>query len=547
MLSINRVGGQQVYAIATDYTPPEDAAPEAAEATSAFHGAVVSLAEGLVELRSAMLDARDTRLSGNTTRVSSSEALLVRQDTTTEVLEPGSATRLTSGSPVVSADRGFEDSRPAWAGGSTASPRLMGRYQGASARTLTFSVEPREDNPERKSLVITDEGGAVLERHNLSFGNQTLRLADGLSLQLGAGALELGDSFAVDLRPPTGEVDLDATFSGRPGEKLELASGRKIKKGTFEINGVSVAVGKKDSLRSVLERINAAGAGVVASFDAETGALQLERDEVGPGAIALGRDTSGFFQAMNLDDAQLTEGEDEVSGEGLSSALAERYTLSASSFTVNKTAIAVAEGDTLQAVVDRINSADSGAVAELSDDGRLSLRSEDPGRRLRLSERGEGFLDTVGIREGTYQAVEGTLPGRKQRTNITDSFKELSEASGDLYAAAGGDASLQALRDQLSAAIGESLEGLAPEISESISAIFSEIGDEDTPGLSRRELKALQSALKQSPDAILEAMLGSDEDGMGGIVGDALYALMDISEAMTGGGEQSGMVLQVTA
>ncbi|MFN2448643.1 MAG: flagellar filament capping protein FliD [Candidatus Baltobacteraceae bacterium] len=76
-----------------------------------------------------------------------------------------------------------------------------------------------------------------------------------------------------------------------------------VTSGTFTINGVQIAVNNAtDNLASLIKRINASSAGVVASYDASTGAISLASSTTGPKSIVLGSasDTSNFLSATGL-------------------------------------------------------------------------------------------------------------------------------------------------------------------------------------------------------------------------------------------------------
>jgi flagellar hook-associated protein 2 len=73
--------------------------------------------------------------------------------------------------------------------------------------------------------------------------------------------------------------------------------------GSFTINGVSISVdATKDNLASVLKRINASTAGVLATYDSATGRISLTNKSTGATGIVLGAsgDTSNFLSATGL-------------------------------------------------------------------------------------------------------------------------------------------------------------------------------------------------------------------------------------------------------
>lgn len=76
-----------------------------------------------------------------------------------------------------------------------------------------------------------------------------------------------------------------------------------VTSGKFTINGVSISVDATgDNLASVIKRINASAAGVVASFNSATGQIALVSKTTGAQSIVLGSssDTSNFLSATGL-------------------------------------------------------------------------------------------------------------------------------------------------------------------------------------------------------------------------------------------------------
>lgn len=79
-----------------------------------------------------------------------------------------------------------------------------------------------------------------------------------------------------------------------------------VTSGTFTINGVQIKVDATgDNVASILSRINASTAGVVATFDAGKNQIQLTAKATGPQSIVVGAasDTSNFLSAAGLTSA----------------------------------------------------------------------------------------------------------------------------------------------------------------------------------------------------------------------------------------------------
>lgn len=75
--------------------------------------------------------------------------------------------------------------------------------------------------------------------------------------------------------------------------------------GTFSINGVQFTVTPStDSVSSVLSRINASTAGVIATYNNATGQIQITNQQTGPRSVVFGSptDSSNFLSAVGLPD-----------------------------------------------------------------------------------------------------------------------------------------------------------------------------------------------------------------------------------------------------
>jgi flagellar hook-associated protein 2 len=72
--------------------------------------------------------------------------------------------------------------------------------------------------------------------------------------------------------------------------------------GFFTLNGTKITVSTGDNTNDIINRINSAGAGVVANFDTTTGQITLTATSTGPQSVVLGAagDTSNFLAAAGL-------------------------------------------------------------------------------------------------------------------------------------------------------------------------------------------------------------------------------------------------------
>jgi hypothetical protein len=149
-----------------------------------------------------------------------------------------------------------------------------------------------------------------------------------------------------------------------------------VQSGSFRVNGVTIAVDRAtDSLQSVLARINAAGAGVTASYDVATDRVVFTPDVAGA-RLVLDGDTSGFLAAVKVPAGARgtsVEAQNPFDGTGMSDPLFDAgLSVQAGSFTVNDVLIEVAAQDSVSSVLAKINASGAGVTATLSGD-RITL------------------------------------------------------------------------------------------------------------------------------------------------------------------------------
>lgn len=108
-----------------------------------------------------------------------------------------------------------------------------------------------------------------------------------------------GPTFNVTGTSGVGGLSQTASLDNANGAGLVTP----VTAGTFTINGVTLTVDPtQDNLASVLTRINASTAGVVASYDASTNEITLTNKGTGPQSIVIGKagDSSNFLAAVGL-------------------------------------------------------------------------------------------------------------------------------------------------------------------------------------------------------------------------------------------------------
>ena len=271
------------------------------------------------------------------------------------------------------------------------------------------------------TISVRDASNTVLKTFTYT-GTGTTSIADGLSVSFGAGLLKLNETFTTNVYiAAPAAVNVNTAFNASPG----FEAGRSVSAGSFSINGTSISVSATDSITSMLSKINSSAAGVTATFDSANEQVVLTSNTAGSGGqVTLGADTSGFLNAVKLDDGTAVTGSDSITvtdgtgatvttftheagqthavADGLSvgfgagaivagehaevtayaetdavfdadaafddtnrltaAGFAAGHSVGAGSFTINGVAISVAADDTLNTVLARVNAAGAGAT-----------------------------------------------------------------------------------------------------------------------------------------------------------------------------------------
>jgi hypothetical protein len=194
-------------------------------------------------------------------------------------------------------------------------------------------------------------------------------------------------------------VRSDNPFDGSGSSDPLFEPGHAVTAGTLHLNGVAIAVAANDSLDSVVEKINASAAGVVATFDSATERVGLQSLRRAAEPIVLGADTSGFFAATKLDAAT-----ESVLGRSPEAALDGPFrdstafaSLQAGTITVNGHSVGIDPSTmSLRQVVSAV--ASLGGVHAVADEAtsQVRLRTDKVGRAL-VVEDTSGLLAALGF------------------------------------------------------------------------------------------------------------------------------------------------------
>lgn len=537
---------------ASEATRTSGSEPLRLSAMQDFHRRAGGLAESLAGMRDTLLGLRDQMKTSKAASVASGVAVVDRiENTTTEVVQEATRTLLSSGGAIEAGMGGFSPQRPQWEGDSTSILKLRGRYSGDESDTLTFTVTAEATQRSRGELEVTNSAGEVVDTLNFNRRDNNLSLKNGLRLVIErAGRSQLGDSFQVEVDPGGGEVDPDAPFMGLPHERL--LTNPKIRGGSFEVNGVEIQVRGRDTINTMITKINASGAGVHARYNSEDQTIELRSREAGAREITLGNDTSNFLAAMKLDEPEVVMGLDEVTRDVTTVETVDAVDLTPGNFFVNNVEIRVKATDSVQDVVDRINGSETGALARITRDGELKIYSRQKGATLTLAEGSSNFLDAVEIDAGVYRGKDSSGLSMGQVGEVVEGFEEMAETSGAFYSEVDGEehasSELTKFRNQLDKVLTRAMEEADSDVQAAVKDIFVEDLGADFFTLDTGEEEGMTSALRRGSSGVMDFLLGEDdEDGMSGVLGELLYKLADQGEALGNLHGHKGIVINIKA
>lgn len=349
-------------------------------------------------------------------------------------------------------------------GSSTALAEISGVYDGSNGTdTLRFQVSRGGVHGEsRIDVKVLDSAGDRLETIRIQPWHDPDRnysVGNGLVFQLGPGELIKNDEFHLDVSTTLpSAVDPDKPFDGTRNDRPNFDPGLTVTAGSFEINGVEIAVNGDDTINTVLARIDASEAGVSASFDSASETVRLTQHETGSAYdIVIENDTSGFVAAAKLTGSAVAGLDTEAfTPMALTSALSG---VSAGTLRINGGSVAFDPAtDSLADVVARIDAADVGVSARLiNDNQRLLLRHTHEGAPLDIDDGGTQFFDATLVVEKTYRARARTGFSRAHTYAIADRVEDTTALLNEVFNPAanpGNDArTLDALRDGIVAAL----------------------------------------------------------------------------------------------
>ena len=235
-------------------------------------------------------------------------------------------------------------------------------------------------------------------------------------------------------------ANVDGAFNLAGADGPLFDAGYAVHAGSFTVNGVAIQVAADDTINSVLAKITASSAGVIASYDGATDRVSLTASESGA-PVTLGADTSGFLAAVKLDGTAATS-VSTVSYSWFNTALgemAEYAGVTTGTLSVNGHDIGIDPmSTTIGGLVAALNGVD-GVTASIDQTTGAVRIWADGGQALALSDT-SGTLEALGIGTGTIHGKAGsveevTTTGQTTTSNASEVAAKVVTAVDELNAA----------------------------------------------------------------------------------------------------------------
>lgn len=350
------------------------------------------------------------------------------------------AAMLSSTEEINATPTSFSPFSPLWSDGSTATLGIGGEYSGAQGSgTLSFEVRRAGvHGSDNLRIRVDDQQGTPLQTINISNNDpldQQYDIGNGLFLTLGAGALINRDTATIQVFDAVGSVvNPDNPLGGLLNANPNLQFGTTpVVDGSFSVNGESISVTTTDSINDIISRINQSAAGVTATFDAGTEAIDFVQNTSGSApTIDLQGDTSNLLDALKLGAAIVTPGIDPDDEKPLDNVVA-LASVQPGDIIINGNLITVDPStDSLDDVLDRINNSGANATAIFDPvSQRVTIEAANTATELTIDSNGTGFFAALNIVEGRVDPeAESNGVTRSRSYAIADAataaFAELS-------------------------------------------------------------------------------------------------------------------------
>lgn len=353
------------------------------------------------------------------------------------------------------------------------------------------------------SSIVTATGGVNSAETTYTFSDITLAAA---ASKTSTSALGFSSGTAASIISAT-EIITGAS-SVNPNQalstlNLNLDPGKAVVSGSFYVNGKKITVESTDTIYTILSKINSSGANIEATFADDTITIQQKTAGVSY-SVRLSDDTTGFFDAMKLDDAS-----DYPSAYGVNPdwqrTLADSAiggTVTDGYFNINNITFSVdVDSESLSNIINKINSSEAGVLAFYdSAADKVTLTSTVDGQDITLKNDTAGLfatgaLNITDLAEETFTGtsstftINGTVMTRSSNTfelNGTTFTLRGSLASGET-----ATITVEKDTDKTETALREFVD----KYNDTISEINAKVAA-DQPLENNRKLKAIHRALR---------------------------------------------------
>ena len=390
---------------------------------------------------------------------------------------------------------------------------------------VSISVDAGQDTVQTLIGKINSSGAGVTASYNsttdkLEFtpdvAGATLVIEGDTSGFLAAGNIATGAEGT--------HVNANAAFNGTGQNSALLDDGVTVVAGSFTVNGVTITVAANDTVNTVLGKITASAAGVIAIYDSSTQTVNLTTKQGNSAPFVVGGDTSGFLAAVKFDGSEdSTSGNQSISAfDSVLSAMTEYSGVGAGTITVNGTAISIDPANTtMNGLVSALNAVGNLTATLHKATGRITVSSVSSDSPINIT-GDAGLLSALGMAAGTYNGTSGSSAVTKIQTGT----ETVSNASAVAESVSGAAAQLNDVLSQLI-----QLRGAVPDPTDLASIVQREInsaaartmngslsqrGEVQEDNSVRSELEsAVQRAFDALADAGLEGLgLGTDGENL---------------------------------
>jgi len=528
-------------------------------------GALTAGRVGARDFMTRLVDAGETLKSLNIkfSNVTSGSARSLKARTVgnsrVELNTSGTKSTLSSSTEISTATTGVSDRTLNWKNTvkSTSTATIHGTYTGTSDQTYEIkSGRTRGWTVGKKKYAFKFYIDGV-RQSNISVPGSyapgdTISIGDGLEVSFGAGAITKRDTLTFDgLAGLDVTADPDEAFDGSTGGYHNLDS--TVTSGTFEVNGETITVAATDTINTVIDSINASGAGVTAEYNDSDDSVTLTHNSGGANTISVGSDTSGFLAAVKLDTATIDLGKEDERTDAIDQ-VSLLGGIASGSFDINGVSISIdVTTDSLNDIISRVNSSSADAVMSYSKTtDRLSIRSSNTDAELTVENDTTGLFTTFGIDEGTSAPKQAKGLRSAVIDEIIAAVSEMVELVNLMSRTVQNEAvmgdSVNDARDTLRTYMGNAFEGKSGDTIDSGLGLKFNVGDDDTGAfieLGTTGEKVLERALKRKPREVLEMLFGSKERS--GLVDTMLSGLDKAQDGIISKYGSVGLTLDIEA